>query len=72
MYNQIYPDDHEPRPSGLYIAISDEQATMDKELRDLTCFQVRFPLSICYRVVAMDGTGANHMLGCGLVPHGRV
>ena len=60
IYNQIYPDDHEHPYGGVYFALADIQALVNREIAILAQFKAQPPHHICYRVVAMDGYNPNH------------
>lgn len=60
IYNQIYPDDHKHPYGGVYLAPTEIQALVDREIAILAQFKFQWPNHICYRVVAMDGSSPNH------------
>jgi hypothetical protein len=59
IYNQIYPDDHENSYGGVYFALADTQALVDREIAILARLGIQPPYHICYRVIAMDGSNPN-------------
>lgn len=60
IYNQIYPDDQRYPYGGVYFALADIQALVNREIAILAQFTIQPPHHICYRVVAMDGSNPNH------------